>query len=553
MKRSSFSNDSSQTRLARQPGFRSALTTEDVILGIRLLSGLPGLLRHPISLGQARAILRGRQERRQGDFLDLARRAVYRHAASPYRRLLSLAGCEYGDLERLVHQEGVEGALLSLYRHGVYLVIEEFKGLRPAVRGSATVWVDPMRLRNPLSAVHARVQTGGSRGQGTPVPIDLGFIRDRAVNARLVFEAWGDDGWRQAVWATPGGVALVRVLEYAAFGSPAVRWFTQIDAAAAGLHPRYRWSARLLRWGSVLAGISLPRPELVPLDDPLPIARWMAELVQAGATPHLHTFASSAVRLCQAAVAGGIDLRGARMTVASEPITAARLAVIRQANAEALPYFASIECGPIGYGCLEPEAADEVHLLDDFQAVIQPGAAGATSALPPLALFLASLRATAPFVLLNVSFGDQAVLGHRACGCPLERLGWMTQLRDVRSFEKLTAGGMTFLDVDVIRVLEEVLPARFGGGPTDYQLVEEELDDGRPSLRVFVHPTVGPLDDAAVADVFLASIGGGSGARRVMELHWRQANLVSVERRPPLSTASGKILHLHRARQPSVV
>jgi hypothetical protein len=145
------------------------------------------------------------------------------------------------------------------------------------------------------------------------------------------------------------------------------------------------------------------------------------------------------------------------------------------------------------------------------------------------------------------------VLGHRACGCPLERLGWMTQLRDVRSFEKLTAGGMTFLDVDVIRVLEEVLPARFGGGPTDYQLVEEELDDGRPSLRVFVHPTVGPLDDAAVADVFLASIGGGSGARRVMELHWRQANLVSVERRPPLSTASGKILHLHRARQPSVV
>ena len=37
---------------------------------------------------------------------------------------------------------------------------------------------------------------------------------------------------------------------------------------------------------------------------------------------------------------------------------------------------------------------------------------------------------------------------------------------------------MTFLDSDVIRVLEEVLPARFGGGPTDFQLVEQEDDDG---------------------------------------------------------------------------
>jgi hypothetical protein len=57
-------------------------------------------------------------------------------------------------------------------------------------------------------------------------------------------------------------------------------------------------------------------------------------------------------------------------------------------------------------------------------------------------------------------------------------LGWTTHLRDIRSQEKLTAGGMTFLDTDLIRVLEEVLPARFGGAPTDYQLVEEEAEEG---------------------------------------------------------------------------
>ena len=56
--------------------------------------------------------------------------------------------------------------------------------------------------------------------------------------------------------------------------------------------------------------------------------------------------------------------------------------------------------------------------------------------------------------------GDQGVLARRDCGCPLDGIGWQSiPLDNVCSFEKLTSGGMTFLDVDVIRVLEEVLPA----------------------------------------------------------------------------------------------
>jgi hypothetical protein len=90
--------------------------------------------------------------------------------------------------------------------------------------------------------------------------------------------------------------------------------------------------------------------------------------------------------------------------------------------------------------------------------------------------------------------GDQAIVVQRACGCPLEQLGWVTHLHTIRSYEKLTGGGMTFLDTDVIRVLEEELPARFGGTPTDYQLLEEEADDGQPRLQLLVHPRVGPLN-----------------------------------------------------------
>lgn len=113
---------------------------------------------------------------------------------------------------------------------------------------------------------------------------------------------------------------------------------------------------------------------------------------------------------------------------------------------------------------------------------------------------------------------------------------------------------MTFPDATVIRVLEEVLPSSFGGGPTDYQLVEEEDADGRACLRLLVHPRLGPLDEAAALQTFLAHIGPGTGAERVMRLAWQDARLVRVERRLPLATASGKILHLHvggRGRPPA--
>jgi hypothetical protein len=93
-------------------------------------------------------------------------------------------------------------------------------------------------------------------------------------------------------------------------------------------------------------------------------------------------------------------------------------------------------------------------------------------------------------------------------------------------------------------VLEEVLPARFGGAPTDYQLVESTGPDGQPRLRLLVNPALGALDPESVSGTFLSAIGAGSGVERIMGLVWRDARLLEVERRPPLGTASGKILHL---------
>jgi len=100
-----------------------------------------------------------------------------------------------------------------------------------------------------------------------------------------------------------------------------------------------------------------------------------------------------------------------------------------------------------------------------------------------------------------------------------------------------------------VRVLEHTLPARFGGGPTDYQVVEDESDAGEPLVRLLVHPAVGPLEPDRVVATFLTEIGAGSGTARIMGAVWRDAKVLRVERRAPLPAASGKILHLHVVRR----
>jgi hypothetical protein len=348
-----------------------------------------------------------------------------------------------------------------------------------------------------------------------------------------------------AFWGAPGGAAVINLLLFAGLGRPPVRWFSQINTAGAGINPRYRWSAAVLAVGSSLAGVPLPGPRYVPFDSPLPIAAWMEATLRSGGTPHLYTYVSAAVQLCQQASRTGIDLRGAKLTITGEPITGARLATIEESGAQAASNYGMNEAGGfIGYSCLAPETPDDVHVFDDLHALVQVDEDSA-DALPRGAILISSLRQTAPLILLNVSTGDHGVISNRSCGCPLERHGWRTHLHTIRSFEKLTAGATAFHRTDVVRVLEEVLPARFGGGPTHYQLVDEEAAGGQPRLRLLVDPVVGPVDPRAVADTFLAALAGDTAAGRVDALVWRQLSVLEVERRPPERSASGKVLHLH--------
>ena len=520
----------------------------DLGIAWRFSSQLPAFLRRRVDAHAAAEVLRQRLANRADDFLRMLRDDIYADPDSPYVGLLRHAGCEYGDVEQLVRRDGVEGTLQALYRNGVYLTGNELKGRQPARRGSATLAIDPERLRNRRSAFHVPVRSGASRGPGLPILVDFAALEELAVNFHLALVARGGTDWVKSVWAAPGGsVVSSSLLMAISFGVPPDRCFLYVDPRAPGLHPRYRWSLRLMRWTGWLAGMRFRRPLLVPVHAAMPVARWMADVIRSGRTPYLAAHPSAAARVCEIAEENGLDLRGARFSLRGEPITSGRLAGVRRAGAEAIPLYGTIECGTIGNGCATPQAADEVHLLDDLHAVIQCDSAAATD-LPPGALLITSLRPTARLTLLNVSTGDVAAMDRRACGCPLERLGWKTHVHAIRSFEKLTAGGMTFLGTNVVRVLEEVLPARFGGSALDYQLIEEEGANGRPRLRLVVGSRIGPIDGRAVADVFLGAIGSGSGVEHVMELVWRDAGFLQVERGALQTTAAGKVLHLHSNR-----
>ncbi len=512
--------------------------------GARFTAQLPFFLRRPIAVDVARQTLRTRLENRVSDFESFIETAIYRDPMSPYLALLRLVGCEHGDFVRLIESNGVEGSLKILARQGVYLSIDEFKGRKPVVRGSAVLNVDPLRLAGSASPSQLTLHSGGSRGTETPVPIDLAYVRDRAVSSCMTFAARGGLGWVHGLWGGWGRASMVVLLELSAFGSYPAFWFSQVDPDTPRMSPLYRWSAYAIRLSTLLAGIRPPKVRYVPIDRSLELARWMAETRHKGGIPHLHTHASSVVRICEEANAAGLDIHGAQFTAASEPMTEARMAVIRKTGARAWPQYASVESGVIGLACLNATKADDVHLLNDRFAVIQ---SEADTDLPDGSLLVSSLRRTSsPLVLLNVSFGDQATLEKRNCGCAMERLGWSTHLDTIRSQEKLTAGGTNFLNRDIIHVLEEVLPTRCGGGPMDYQLLEEISGDGRSRLRLLVNPSLGRIDSSDVRETFIKAIGGFSDSSYHVSRMWHENDILTVERIAPRKTGAGKILHIHQ-------
>jgi hypothetical protein len=102
---------------------------------------------------------------------------------------------------------------------------------------------------------------------------------------------------------------------------------------------------------------------------------------------------------------------------------------------------------------------------------------------------------------------------------------------------------MNFLGSEIHTLVEEVLPSRFGGVPTDYQFVEAERD-GLTRLELRVSPRLGPLDAAQVRDAVLGHLAAPGAPGEMMSEVLRLAETLQVERGDPHVTEAGKTLVL---------
>jgi hypothetical protein len=103
---------------------------------------------------------------------------------------------------------------------------------------------------------------------------------------------------------------------------------------------------------------------------------------------------------------------------------------------------------------------------------------------------------------------------------------------------------MTFTMAFALRLVEEVLPGRFGGAPSDYQLVENRSGD-LTRVELLASPRLGPLDEVAVGEATYAALGEDGEGPALMTRLWRDAGVVRVVRGEPHATARGKVLAVH--------
>ena len=498
----------------------------------RYLSGLRRFVRTPLGPDAAADVVERARADRERSFLRVLERGVFGNPRSVYRRLLGHAGIEHADVARLVGDLGLEGALERLLEAGVHVTLDEFKGRRPVVRPGLELPVAERDFDNPLLTRHYEARTGGSRSAGRRIAIDLDLIAHEAAHHELFLRANGLEGRPLAAWhAVPPGAAALKCLLYEArLGRSAARWFTQVGSPA----PKYRAFTRATLLAARALGRPLPAPVHAPPDDPAPVVEWLAAQVAAGTPAVVSTNPSSAARACLLAARRGTDLSGTAFLLGGEPVTAAKAAPVEAAGCRVVPVYAMAELGLLGIGCPHSGKPDEVHLFTDKVALVRAGKA----------FHLTSLLPSCPKLMLNVETGDEGVVARRPCECAFGRAGLELRAHSIRSYEKLTSEGTTFLGVDLLRLVEETLPARFGGGPADYQLVERERD-GRTAVSVVVSPAVGRVDEAELVGTVLRALAADDGTRQMARV-WEGGGTLEVERREPYTTpTAGKIQPLH--------
>ena len=481
---------------------------------------------------------------REGNFLGLVKGALFDNSASPYQPLLKYAGCEFGDIEKMVRGDGVEGALGALAKAGVYLTHDEFKGKAPVERtGRQLGMVDAAALSNPTFNGVIETSSSGSRSRGTITRRSLEYQRYREAQERVLMGEHEEARRRLIVMGAilPSTGGLRRALNYGVRGNPPDRWFAVCGPLRMSGH--YRLLTRMMLAELRLLGIPAISPEFLPHNDFAPVARWIARRKQEGVQCILAAGVSRGLRVAAAARDESLDIAGTVFLLGGEALTDAKRAVIEGAGCEVHARYTISELGPIGMGC-RAMSGNCVHICTDTVAVISRRRIAPISGIEVDSLLFTTVLPYAATVMINVEMGDAGELGEATCDCSLKRIGFTRKLDKIYSYSKLTGQGTALMGSDILQIIEQKLPARFGGLPTDYQLVEME---GRKQteIELRVSPRVGVTSVEAVKECFLDEVKrlyAGGSARRV----WIQTEGFRVVLGEPYQTGDrGKIHALH--------
>jgi hypothetical protein len=481
-----------------------------------------------VTPAEAERDIRCRLAGRDAAFLDVLERGVFAVSGNPYRALFDRAGVEFGDVRDLVAGDGLEAALAILLDQGVGVSLEEFKQ-RAA------------EFDNPLAKRHMSTTTGGSRTTARRVGVDLERVEHDSRHHALFREGFELGDRPFALWRAvpPSGSGFNNGFRQVRCGQPVARWFNPYGRRRTAQDAQFALFTAFTLGVAAVCRAPLARPELCPPGDAARVARWLAARRAEGRPAVLDTQAGLAVRTCLEAEEDGLDISGTLIRTGGEPLTLAKAAVAERVGVRVVPHYSMTELGRVAVACSEPEATDDMHPLLDKLAVLARPDDGDDGAR---ALVYTTLTTVTPKLMINVDSGDRAHVSERDCSCPYGRMGMRLHVHSVHARDKLTSEGSLFLAGDLVTLVEEVLPASFGGAPTDYQLVEEE-EDGLPKVSVVVRPSVGPLDDASVVAVVLAHLRGIPRLAFMAGI-WEDGRTLRVVRRDPEPTSRGKILAL---------
>lgn len=482
-------------------------------------------LRSPLDTQPERTV-RECLENREANFLAQAQ-AVLSEPVHPYSQLFQAAGCAYADLESAVHRDGIEATLARLLREGVYISHDEFRGRTEIVRGGRHIHSSPRDWANRRGKGHVMQTSSGSSGRPVRTAMGLDYLAHlEAWHVLAVREL--DLGGRAGVNAGPilPGFGIIAAVLASRLDMPFERWYAPCGGSR-NLHYRAATAAMIacLR----LSGGSIPR--VTPLDpgDYAPVAEYLARRRSEGARTGIAGFVSAVTRVAATAADRGLNLRGCRAWLLGEALTDAKRAVMESAGIEPFPTYSTTDFGSIGFPCGEMNTGNCVHVRSDCVAL----AAG-----PEDALHVTSLQPFYPRLLINVGIGDTGIIEPARCRCSLSRLGLNVQVRNMAAASMVKAQGVTLAARDLVKLLEERMPAKFGGRPGDYQLVERE-GASQTEAELRIRPGASAASPREMLDFFLDEtrrLYGGSLAA----LSWTHSDGIRVVLAGPLLAGTTK-------------